>query len=744
MRLGVDLEAIVPVQGRNLTDITYDLIRVCAAQDGGLSELMIAARYAVPENGELSYVVESLGQIHFAVLPLPDNLQKHVQANHGGIAAGRDIVGNTILNGGGNVIYQIMVSQPIEQADTDQWKIAAEKYEKNLRSQHATIRILGKPEPIPLEGIYTDIFMLDKPAALQRFDIETLKKNHPTRFERNRNRERHNGLDLVKEGKNFFILGKPGAGKTTFMRHVAMQALDENLDRVPIFITLKDMDGEIMPELVKQFEICGFPDAEPFIHQLLESGKAIVLFDGLDEVNLENNRRADLTKRLSDFSKKFSNCQILITCRIAASDYHFGGFQDVEIADFTPHQVNQVVIKWFEDNEEKKDAFFKDFEREENKGLRELASTPLLLSLLCLAFEDSMTFPRRRADLYEQALDALLNKWDTSRNIQRNEIYRKLSTKLKHRMFAHIAAATFEMGDYFLPQRDLEKQIESYLENLPADDRDKDVDGEQILKAVIAQHGIFVERARRIHAFSHLTFQEYYAAKYIADNTHEGTVKRLIDNYLLDDRWREVFLLTVSQLDRADEFIALFRQAIDSLLKNDVWLIEILQWSEAATRLADSSYTQFSKRSVYLWAVLELTFELALDLARSLDIADARDIDVKGDLDIALDIVHASEHVKEVACDLARTSANVRSKAVAHDLERRQARTHERDLANTLDLDFIHISARMNQLADYLKANQLFIECLKLAYVSNRQEILDGLLLPPATDVGENQNGGKE
>ncbi len=46
-----------------------------------------------------------------------------------------------------------------------------------------------------------------------------------------------------------------------------------------------------MPYLVEQFDICGFPDAAPFVEQLLKQGKAIVLFDGLDEVNIEDNQR---------------------------------------------------------------------------------------------------------------------------------------------------------------------------------------------------------------------------------------------------------------------------------------------------------------------------------------------------------------------------------------------------------------------------------------------------------------------
>ena len=41
--------------------------------------------------------------------------------------------------------------------------------------------------------------------------------------------ERKSGLDLVKTGKNLYILGKPGAGKTTFLKNVAIQSVQGNI-----------------------------------------------------------------------------------------------------------------------------------------------------------------------------------------------------------------------------------------------------------------------------------------------------------------------------------------------------------------------------------------------------------------------------------------------------------------------------------------------------------------------------------
>jgi predicted NACHT family NTPase len=123
-----------------------------------------------------------------------------------------------------------------------------------------------------------------------------------------------------------------------------------------------------------------------------------------------------------DFTNQYPANKVLITCRIAATDYTFEKFTYVEMADFTLEQVQVFARKWFVHDDEKAKRFVDELNRAEHRGLRELAQTPLLLTLLCLNFEETLTFPARRAELYEEALDALLKKWDATRNIKRDEV----------------------------------------------------------------------------------------------------------------------------------------------------------------------------------------------------------------------------------------------------------------------------------------------------------------------------------
>ena len=65
------------------------------------------------------------------------------------------------------------------------------------------------------------------------------------------------GIEAVKRYSKVMMLGKPGAGKTTFLKYLAMQCIDggflsdsfaaaRSADRQSIFITLKDF-AEVTP-----------------------------------------------------------------------------------------------------------------------------------------------------------------------------------------------------------------------------------------------------------------------------------------------------------------------------------------------------------------------------------------------------------------------------------------------------------------------------------------------------------------
>ena len=202
--------------------------------------------------------------------------------------------------------------------------------------------------------------------------------------------------------------------------------------------------------------------------------------------------------------------------------------------------------------------------RDGEEPIKELAAIPLLLALLCITYHKLLDFPRSRSEPYKEAIDALLKEWGSSRRIRRKQAYKKLSLNRKENLLSHLAYQTFTAGQYFIRQQDVEQQIAAYIQHFPDTQDDKlDLDSEAIVKAIESQHGSIVEPARGIYSFSHLTFQEYLTVRYIVANQQKLALPTLVGQHLLDETWREVWLLTTEMLANADDIVLAMHQQIN-------------------------------------------------------------------------------------------------------------------------------------------------------------------------------------
>jgi predicted NACHT family NTPase len=104
--------------------------------------------------------------------------------------------------------------------------------------------------PIGLSDIYTEVNILEKILGRRQLEIaqlaQLLEGCNRENFDRfglgQVTEKRVPGLDAVKQYSKLMILGKPGAGKSTFLKRVATQCNQGEFlaNCVPIFITLKD------------------------------------------------------------------------------------------------------------------------------------------------------------------------------------------------------------------------------------------------------------------------------------------------------------------------------------------------------------------------------------------------------------------------------------------------------------------------------------------------------------------------
>ena len=266
------------------------------------------------------------------------------------------------------------------------------------------------------------------------------------------------GEEAVTKYSKIFILGKPGAGKTTFLKNLVIQCNSGSFqsELIPFFVGLKYFaEAENKSSLFNYLnQYIEQEDRESF-RQILKLGKALICLDGLDEVLESDSQR--VIREIETFTNHYPDNQYLIACRIAAKEYIFEKFTEVEIADFDWQQITNFANNWFKNKVIKAQTFLARLET--NEPIKELASSPLLLTLLCISFEELEDFPANRARLYEEGLDILLTKWDAKRGITRDEIYKKLWVKRKKDLLSQIARDTFAEGEYFFKQYKVERHM---------------------------------------------------------------------------------------------------------------------------------------------------------------------------------------------------------------------------------------------------------------------------------------------
>ncbi|WP_103666628.1 NACHT domain-containing NTPase [Pseudanabaena sp. BC1403] len=595
-----------------------------------------------------------------------------------------------------------------------------QKIAADVTERCGTMRVLDMTQPVDLDRIYTDVNILEKISGEDRIDCDdVLQIGSRENFEHwmmGKIQHRITGLKAIEKHQKLVVLGKPGAGKTTFMKYLAMSCLSGKFygELVPIFVTLKayaEEDGQ--PSLQDYIfgEFRKRKTSPMTLVRLLEEGKALILLDGLDEVKKEDDQR--IKRDIDKFSRYWLQNRFAITCRIAAREYQFERFTEVEVADFDQQQIETFVNNWFREKDSSKANRL--LERlKGKKPVKELAKSPLLLTLLCLVFGERNDLPPKRSELYKEGLEVLMKKWDAKRNIEREQIYKLLSPQNKEDMLGLIAFNTFVNGEYFFRKEDLQRQIKDYICNLPEASADPDVlrlDSEVVLKAIEHHHGLLVERARNIYSFSHLTFQEYFTAREIE---RERYFERLIEN-ISNPRWKEVFYLTAEILRRSDDFLKMMKDSIDEMLANDEKLQAFLEWVNQKTNSVEFSYKSVSVRAFYSYVEASAR---ALSLAQSLDIDISIDIDRSFALDRDRTLIRDHPHTQFRDRELARELALDRELAHARSLALNRGR--ERDRFIEIALDLVLSLARARRLA---RSSELGADVLRQALQSLQAQI---------------------
>jgi len=486
---------------------------------------------------------------------------------------------------------------------------ASQQYLQNYIALHGKVQVLGMRHAVDLDSIYTAVQLLEEGEIRQYESLDALERTFRQRQQRrfqSKEASKQTGISVANQEKYLMVLGGPGAGKSTFLRKMGLEALKGKKGQlnhrcIPVFIELKqfsDSNIEIETKIASEFESCGFPSPNKFTASALEQGRLLILLDGLDE--LPTKKLDWVIERIQEFVEKFYENRFIASCRTAAYRRKFVWFSNAAIADFDNTQIEQFIGNWFQSEADKQartaDRCWKLLQKRENANAKELAQTPLLLTFLCLVYDKSQNFPNNRSELYGKALQILLEEWITEKRVQRDEVFQELDAQLEEILLSEIAYQGFQADKLFFPQLELVEQIKTFLAgNLNAPQH---LDGEAVFNAITVQQGILVERAQNVYSFSHLTLQEYLTAEYIEYNR---LFEQLVTDRLIDTRWHEVFLLVAGLMrGGADELLLLMEKEAQKFI-NTPKLSGLLRWADRITAGSESDIKPVGKRAIAIF-----------------------------------------------------------------------------------------------------------------------------------------------
>jgi hypothetical protein len=461
------------------------------------------------------------------------------------------------------------------------------RYDKAIHNEHGRIEFVGmsvyKQEAartVPMHDIFIPLAVV--PEGTEDDDRAEVRRDPQ---------------GLVAGGGRHVILGDPGSGKTTLLRFLALVGRSEPLqrryrhreqhavfryeedERLPIVVTLRryadalkqddnlSLFDYILVNIAADFSIADL--SSEFLAYYLESGKAILLFDGLDELPNPAFKRK-VRNRVQNLAEGYPGNCLLVTSRIYGYDGAFRfddtTWQHHRVARLGMAEIERFVDDWYrvrverpKDRKDYQQSLLAILRNEEHEAIRELARNPLLLTIMVLVHRIDAVLPDERHVLYQKCTETLLNTWHTWKFHEMDRLHRAKVDRLNmQRMQAIAWWMQRRMGETeagrqaVVTYADLHGELTRHIadEKPPNPDYAPEDIATAFIEFVQDRAGLLVEIGDRQFSFVHLTFQEYLTAGHIKTLTEPLSVRDAWDQQIAphctDPRWREVIRLLVA------------------------------------------------------------------------------------------------------------------------------------------------------------------------------------------------------
>lgn len=381
------------------------------------------------------------------------------------------------------------------------------------------------------------------------------------------------GRSLITVIPRAVILGDPGGGKSTLAARtiydVATGTGPDNNLKVPFLMVLREYIEDFRSKRTTILDyleqLCRSPyqvvPPTDAVEYLLLNGRAMVIFDGLDEI-VDTELRARAVEAIEAFGHLFPNAPIIVTSRKVGYEeapFDPAAFPTVELRQFDESQITEYAHNWFrlgQGHVDRSYALAQAFMRD-SVLVNDLRVNPLMLSLMCSMYANEGYIPANRPDVYEKCSLMLFEQWDKQRGINRVLPFD-----------AHVRSAiqslawwlyTEPSNDAGLTRSRLLAFMTAYLHRERfANLADAENAAEAFIQFctgrawVLTKFGLAKEQ--EVFGFVHRTFLEYFAASQMVRMFPDAS--RLFDELegrLVLAEWDEMAQLSLQALNRSVE-----------------------------------------------------------------------------------------------------------------------------------------------------------------------------------------------
>ncbi|MBA1444515.1 MAG: SUMF1/EgtB/PvdO family nonheme iron enzyme [Chromatiales bacterium] len=506
-------------------------------------------------------------------------------------------------------------AQP-DKPKTDQPLSIPSSYLNWLRHKASDITLLGldnkEAHNVRLPQVYV-------PAITPTPTTEGEEKKAPWEADR----EGHDLLLTRLNQDSLYLPGAPGRGKTTFCNWVCWvvasgaipaddhelaaeyrEELPQNLlGRLPILCRLREFWGHMTCQADNgdwtraQLEtaLCNWldkkrPDGLPSARFLehLKRGNCLLIIDGFDEVppsreydgHIEYPRAAllsGLKKALPHWIE--TGNRILLTSRpygLSPGERHGLGLAESELSALTGDLQRLFVQRWFHAADREKGTIKADGllqQLDARPDLNEFRTNPMLLTALCVKYDEGSRLPKDIHDLYSAVINQVLHNRYLDRAHEVAKVRRRLGVIAWEMHSGDLAGKQRSVPDAEIHEEEIEQVLIDYARSKPHDEGGEDEAADK-REDLLSRSGLLLPTENNQAEFYHLSFQDFLAAERFVRSGQ--SVEDLVASHAGTSQWRQTLLFLFARLtSREDLDTALERFSVlgdfldrDSLRQN--------------------------------------------------------------------------------------------------------------------------------------------------------------------------------